>query len=57
MVPLANFGEISFTGAQAKVGDSEYGINDGSILDIQQNGQVLAHVEVESDTEFTVTYQ
>ncbi|CAI7608286.1 unnamed protein product [Penicillium manginii] len=57
MVPLANFGVISFTGAQAKAGDSEYGINDGSILDIQQNGQVLAHVEVESDTEFTVTYQ
>ncbi|CAI7618926.1 unnamed protein product [Penicillium pancosmium] len=57
MVPLANFGEITFTGAQAKGGDSEYGVNDGSILDIQQNGQVLAHVEVESDTEFTVTYE
>ncbi|KAJ5109586.1 hypothetical protein N7532_002231 [Penicillium argentinense] len=57
IVPLANFGEISFTGAQAEADDSQYGVNDGTILDIQQGGKVLAHVEIESDTEFTVSYQ
>ncbi|KAJ5573309.1 hypothetical protein VI817_008102 [Penicillium citrinum] len=57
MVPLANFGKISFTGAQAKAGDNEYGVNDGEVLDIQQGGKVLAEVHVDSDTEFTVTYQ
>lgn len=57
MVPLANFGDINFTGAQAKAGGQAYGVNDGEILDIQQNGQVLAKVNVESNAEFTVSYQ
>jgi hypothetical protein len=57
MVPLVNFGQVDFTGAQAKANGASYGVNDAAILDIQQNGQVKAHTEVKSDTEFTVTYQ
>ncbi|KAJ5209884.1 Concanavalin A-like lectin/glucanases superfamily [Penicillium cf. griseofulvum] len=57
MVPLVNFGKVDFTGAQAWAGGANYGVDDGAILDIQQNGDVKAHVEVISDTEFSVTYQ
>ncbi|CAI7597071.1 unnamed protein product [Penicillium glandicola] len=57
MVPLANFGKVDFTGAQAEAGGAKYGINNATVLDIQQNGNVKAHVEVLSDTEFSVTYR
>jgi hypothetical protein len=57
MVPLVNFGKVDFTGAQALAGGVKYGVEDEAILDIQQNGDVKAHVEVISDTEFSVTYQ
>lgn len=55
-VPLANFGQVTFSGAQAATEDGEYGVNQGAVLDIQQNGKLLADVEIESDTQFTVTY-
>ncbi|KAJ5580326.1 uncharacterized protein N7459_006311 [Penicillium hispanicum] len=57
MVPLVNFGTVTFSGAQAQAGDGSYGVNNAETLDIQQNGKVLAEVNVESDTEFSVTYQ
>jgi hypothetical protein len=57
MVPLVDFGEIDFTGAQAKANGVDYGVDNAAILDIQQNGDVKAHVEVLSDTEFSVIYQ
>lgn len=57
MVPLVNFGKVDFTGAEAKAGGASYGVMNAPILDIQQNGDVKAHVEVTSDSEFTVTYQ
>lgn len=56
-VPFANFGQVTFSGAQATAGDGKYGVNDGQILDIQQNGQLLASVKIDSDTQFTVTYE
>ncbi|KAJ5797231.1 uncharacterized protein N7518_005771 [Penicillium psychrosexuale] len=57
MIPLVNFGRIDFTGAQAEAGGTKYGVKNTAVLDIQQNGNVKAHVEVRSDTEFSVTYQ
>ncbi|KAJ5707825.1 Concanavalin A-like lectin/glucanases superfamily [Penicillium malachiteum] len=57
MVPLVNFGDVTFTGAQAEATSGSYGVNGGQVLDIQQNGKVLAKVDVESDTQFTVSYQ
>ncbi|CAI7649456.1 unnamed protein product [Penicillium crustosum] len=57
MVPLVNFGQVDFTGAQAEAGGKRYGVNNAAVLDIQQNGDVKAHVEIRSDTEFSVSYQ
>ncbi|KAJ5895679.1 hypothetical protein N7495_007370 [Penicillium taxi] len=58
MVPFANFGKITFTGAQAEAGGSDYGIQDATeILEIQQNNKVLTDVKVVSDNEFSVTYK
>ena len=57
MVPLVNFGMVSFSGAQAWGGDDVYGIDDSETLEIQQNGTILAKVDVESDNEFSVTYK
>ncbi|KAJ5388974.1 Aspergillopepsin-2 [Penicillium cataractarum] len=57
MVPFANFGKVTFTGAQAKAAGGEYGVNNAAILEIQQNGKLLADVQVQSDTQFTVTHQ
>jgi hypothetical protein len=58
MVALVNFGQITFSGAQAKSSENEeFGVNDSAILEIQQNGKVLAEVNILSDTEFDVTYQ
>lgn len=54
-VPFANFGQVTFSGAQAAAAGGEYGVN-GAVLDIQQNGQLLAKTKIESDTEFSVTY-
>lgn len=56
-VPFANFGQVTFSGAEATAGDGKYGVNGGQVLDIQQNGELLANVKIESDTQFTVTYE
>ncbi|EKV11687.1 Aspergillopepsin, putative [Penicillium digitatum] len=57
MVPLVNFGTVDFTGARAEAGGTKYGVKNAAVLDIQQNGDVKAHVEIQSDTHFSVSYQ
>lgn len=57
MVPLVNFGKVTFTGAQAKTQDGDYGVNNAETLHIQQNNKVLAHVNIEGDNQFSVSYQ
>jgi hypothetical protein len=56
-VPFANFGTVTFSGARAKAGGGDYGVNNAEILHIQQGGKLLAEVDIESDTEFSVTYK
>lgn len=56
-VPFANFGRVTFSGAEAKAGGGKYGVNGGQVLDIQQNGELLANVKIQSDSQFTVTYE
>lgn len=56
-VPFANFGHVTFTGAQAASDDGQYGVNNAAVLAIQQNGELLADVRIESDTQFTVSYE
>lgn len=58
MVPLVNFGQVKFSGAQAQTSNGGgVGLNNAGILDIQQNGKLLANVNILSDTEMTVTYK
>ncbi|KAJ5481167.1 Aspergillopepsin-2 [Penicillium diatomitis] len=57
MVPFANFGQIDFTGARAKTSQGDLGVQNATVLEIEQNGAVLAKVDVKSDSEFTVTYK
>ncbi|CAG7919414.1 unnamed protein product [Penicillium olsonii] len=58
MVPLANFDRVDFTGAEARADNGQtFGVKNSAILDIQQDGDVKAHVEVTGDHEFSVTYQ
>jgi len=56
-VPFANFGTVTFTGAQAETASGDYGVDNAEVLDIQQKGKLLADVKIESDSEFSVTYQ
>ncbi|KAJ5300339.1 transcriptional regulator family: Fungal Specific TF [Penicillium atrosanguineum] len=56
-VPFAKFGTVTFTGAQAETDGGAYGVNNAEILDIQQGGKLLAEVNIESDTQFSVTYE
>ncbi|KAJ5224954.1 Concanavalin A-like lectin/glucanases superfamily [Penicillium chermesinum] len=57
MVPLVNFGKVTFTGAQAEADGEDYGVQSSAqVLDIQQNGKILAKTTVLSDTEFSVAY-
>lgn len=55
-VPFANFGSVTFTGAQAETDGGAYGVKNAEVLDLQQGGNLLADVNIESDTKFTVTY-
>ena len=56
-IAFADFGTVTFTGAQAETDGGAYGVNDAAILDIQQGGKLLAEVNIDSDTEFTITYK
>lgn len=55
---LVNFGKVKFSGAQAGTSHGEkIGLNNATIFEIQQNGEVLTNVDILSDTEFDVTYE
>ncbi|KAJ9193445.1 hypothetical protein DTO164E3_7844 [Paecilomyces variotii] len=57
-VALVNFGKVKFSGAQAGTSHGEkIGLNNATIFEIQQNGEVLTNVDILSDTEFDVTYE
>ncbi|GIK04296.1 hypothetical protein Aspvir_008375 [Aspergillus viridinutans] len=56
MVPLADFGSVVFTGAEAKAGGKSYGLSNATLIDMEQNGKILTHTTVVSDTELTVDY-
>ncbi|KAF7353886.1 Acid proteinase [Mycena venus] len=56
LVPFANFGTVTFTGAQATtVAGSVVGPSGSVLIDIQQNGQTLTSVS-SSSSSVTVTY-
>ncbi|KAF7159661.1 hypothetical protein CNMCM5623_005041 [Aspergillus felis] len=56
MVPLADFGRVTFTGAQANAGGQSYGLSNATLIDMQQNGKILTHSTIVTDSELTVDY-
>ena len=55
LVPFANFGTVTFTGASAVGSIGTVGPSGATIIDIEQSRKVLTSVSV-SDTEVVVTY-
>jgi hypothetical protein len=55
LVPFANFGKVTFTNAKATTSSGTVGPSGATIIDIQQNGQVLTSVSTTSSS-VTVTY-
>lgn len=54
-VPFANFGNVTFTNAQATDNGATVGPSGATIIDIQQNGKVLTSSSDTSNS-VTVTY-
>ncbi|KAJ5690887.1 hypothetical protein N7462_005279 [Penicillium macrosclerotiorum] len=55
LVPFANFGTVTFTGAEATENGSTVGPSSATIIDIEQDGEVLTSTSVTDDT-VTVEY-
>jgi hypothetical protein len=55
LVPFANFGTVTFTGASAKTASGSTGPSGANVIDIQQNGKTLTSVST-SGSSVTVSY-
>lgn len=55
LVPFADFGTVTFTGASATGSSGSVGPSGATLIDIEQNGQVLTSVSTTSSS-VTVTY-
>ena len=55
LVPFANFGTVTFTGASAKTASSSVGPSGAVLIDIEQSGKVLTSVSTTSSS-VTVSY-
>jgi hypothetical protein len=56
LVPFCNFHTVSFTGASAKSGSTTVGVTGATIIDIEQNGQVLTNCGTSGSSTVTCTY-
>ncbi|KAA8643728.1 hypothetical protein EYZ11_011793 [Aspergillus tanneri] len=56
MIPLVNFGNVTFTGMKAKAGSSTYGVDGATLIEMQQNGTVLTKVQTNGNSAMTVQY-
>lgn len=56
LVPLVDFGEVTFTGAVAETIQGAVGLEGAAVLDIRQSGKVYTDVTIESDSELVITY-
>ena len=52
LIGFADFGSTTFTSCTSNVG----GLSGGTVLDIEQNGQVYTSVSVDSDSQMTINY-
>ena len=58
LVPFADFGQVTFTGCAAGTASGgSVGTGGATVIDIEQNGQVLTSVSFPSGSEVQVTYQ
>lgn len=57
LVPLANWGTVTFTNAQYGASSSSGGTTGAQILDIEQNGKVYSSVSIPSSSEVVVSYE
>lgn len=57
LVPFANFGQVTFTGCSATAGSSSVGTSGATMIDIEQNGQILTKTTFPSGSSVQVTYQ
>ena len=55
LVPFANFGSVTFSDASATTASGAVGPGSATVIEIQQDNQVLTDVSVD-DTSVTVTY-
>jgi hypothetical protein len=56
LVAFADFGTVTFTDAYAVAGGEDIGVEDATIIDIEQDSTVLTSVTIESDSEVVITY-
>ena len=55
LVPLAKFGDATFTGCQATAGGKTVGLNGATKINIKQSGKVETAVKINSASSLTVT--
>lgn len=55
LVPFADFGTVTFTGASASTSSGSVGPSGATIIDIEQDGEILTSVSTTS-TSVTVEY-
>ena len=55
LVPLAKFGDGTFTGCQATAGGKNVGLNGATVINIKQSGKVETAVKINSASSVTVT--
>ncbi|BDD60302.1 hypothetical protein MPDQ_006217 [Monascus purpureus] len=56
LVPMVDFGKVTFTGAVAETSQGAVGLDGAHILDIRQDGLVLTDADILSSSEVVVTY-
>ncbi|KAJ5902562.1 hypothetical protein N7495_003090 [Penicillium taxi] len=56
LVPFADFGTVTFSSAEAKSGSTSYGPSSATLMDIEQDNEVLTSSSVSRDS-VTVTYE
>jgi hypothetical protein len=56
LVKFADFGTVTFTSASAKDGSGTVGTTGATVIDIEQNGDVLTDCSIPSSSEVTCTY-
>lgn len=56
LVKFCDFGTVTFTDASASTAQSNVGVTNGTVIDIEQS-KVLTSVTVNNDSSLTITYQ